>query len=192
MTYRMTLGPQSIDSAPQAARPALESAKAKMGMVPNMYARMANLPALLTAYVQGQEAFRSQGGFTPAEQELVFLVISRENGCDYCMGAHSMIADKVSKLSSDAIRAVREDRPVADARLAALAAFTRAMLLTRGNPGAADARAFLAAGFTELHILAIVLAISVKVLSNYSNHLFQTPLDARFADYAWPAGAGAA
>ena len=191
-TYRLTLAPHSIESAPEAARPILDAAQKRMGIVPNMYSRMANLPGLLATYVQGYEAFRGQGGFTPAEQEVILLVVSRENGCEYCVGAHSMIADKMSKVPAQALKAVRIGKPIADPRLAALGEFTKAMLDTRGNPSSEDARAFLAAGFTEPHILAIILAIAVKTISNYSNHVFPTPLDAPFVAYAWSADARAA
>ncbi len=191
-TYRMTLEPRSLETASESARPILDAAKKRLGIVPNMYARMANLPGLLATYVQGYEAFRGQGGFTPAEQEVVLLVISRENGCEYCVGAHSMIADKMSKVPAQALEAVRAGKPIAEPRLAALADFTKTMLDTRGNPTPEDARSFLAAGFTEPQILAIILAIAVKTISNYSNHVFHTPLDAPFAAYAWAAGARAA
>ncbi len=36
-------------------------------------------------YMHGYETLREQSGFTPAEQEVVFLTISRENGCGYCI-----------------------------------------------------------------------------------------------------------
>lgn len=191
-TYQMTLAAQTIDSAPDGARQILEGARTRMGMVPNMYGRMANLAGLLTTYAHGYEAFRVQGGFTPPEQEVVLLVISRENGCEYCVGAHSMIADKMSKVPPQALEAIRTGKAIADPKLAALAAFTQAMVEKRGNPAPADAAAFLKAGFTEHHILAIILAISVKTISNYANHVFHTPLDAPFADYAWTADAEAA
>jgi uncharacterized peroxidase-related enzyme len=188
----MTLPAQTIDSAPDGAKQILEGAKARMGMVPNMYGRMANLAGLLTTYAHGYEAFRAQGGFTPAEQEVVLLVTSRENGCEYCVGAHSMIADKMSGVPPQALEAIRTDKAIADPKLAALAAFTQAMVAKRGNPAPADAAAFLKAGFTEQHILAVILAIAVKTISNYSNHVFHTPLDAPFAAYAWTADAKAA
>jgi hypothetical protein len=35
------------------------------------------------------------------------------------------------------------------------------------------------------HVLEILLAIAVKTLSNYSNHLFHTPLDGMFAGHEW-------
>lgn len=186
-TFRMTLPPQTIESAAPAARPILEAAKARTGMVPNMYARMANLPALLSTYVQAQESFRTQAGFTPPEQEVVLLTISRENGCDYCMGAHSMIGEKMSKVPPDVLEAIRAGTAIPDRKLAALAAFTKAMVLKRGSPSPDDAQAFLQSGYTEEHILAVILAIAVKTISNYANHVFHTPLDAAFAKYEWKA-----
>ncbi len=191
-TYRMTLAPLAIEDADARVKPLLEAAKARMGMVPNMYARMAHLPALYGMYTQGSEAFRGQGGFTPPEQEVVLLVISRENGCAYCMGAHSMIGEKVSKLPPQALEAIRNGARIADPKLAALAEFTRVMVQKRGNPGHEDAQAFLKAGFTEHHILAVILAIAVKTISNYTNHVFHTPLDPAFASYAWTAHGKAA
>ncbi|MCS7704844.1 hypothetical protein N0018_34145, partial [Pseudomonas aeruginosa] len=46
-------------------------------------------------------------------------------------------------------------------------------------------RPSLAAGYGERQVLEIVLALAVKTLSNYANHLFHTPLDEMFADRAW-------
>ena len=81
--------------------------------------------------------------------------------------------------------AIRARRPIPDSKLAALSAFTDTLLATRGLPLKADVEAFLAAGYEERHVLEIILAIAVKTLSNYSNHLFHTPLDQMFASRAW-------
>jgi alkylhydroperoxidase family enzyme len=64
-----------------------------------------------------------------------------------------------------------------------------------GRPDRVDVDAFLAAGYTERHILEIILAVAVKTLSNWSNHVFNTPVDAMFAAREWtaaPAKAAAA
>lgn len=98
----------------------------------------------------------------------------------------------MSKVPTPVTDAIRAGEKVPETKLAALAEFTRAMVAKRGLPSKADVAAFLAAGFTERQILYIVLAISVKTLSNYSNHLFHTQLDARFASRAWTAKAKAA
>lgn len=59
------------------------------------------------------------------------------------------------------------------------------MVDTRGNPGKADMADFHEAGYDDKAALSIVLALSVKVISNYSNHLFATPLDDAFSAYSW-------
>ena len=146
---------------------------------------MVNSPGLLNTYLDGYAAFRADSGFTPPEQETVFLVISRENACEYCVSAHSMLAEAKSGLAPEVVAAIRDDRPIADARLAALAGFTRRMVRARGLPSKADVAAFLDAGYGERQILEIVLAIAVKTLSNYANHLFHTPLDPLFEGHRW-------
>ena len=57
------------------------------------------------------------------------------------------------------------------------------MFDARGRPSQADLSRFRAVGFGERHALAIVLALAVKTLSNYSNHIFHTEVDEMFADY---------
>ena len=168
-----------------AARAVLDKAKAQVGFIPNMYKNMANLPALLDTYLHGYALFREEGGFTPAEQEVVFLAISHENGCEYCVSAHSMLAAKMSGVPEDAIAALRNGSEVADEKLAALDRFTRGLVRSRGNPSRDDIAAFTDAGYTEKHVLAVVLALSVKILSNYSNHLFNSELDSMFSEFAW-------
>jgi AhpD family alkylhydroperoxidase len=91
-TYKITLEPRTIENAHPEARPLLEAAQKNYGMIPNMYARMASVPDLLSTYLYGYERFRKHSGFTPVEQEVILLTISYENGCSYCMAAHSWVA----------------------------------------------------------------------------------------------------
>ncbi|TPW12675.1 MAG: alkylhydroperoxidase AhpD core [Acidimicrobiaceae bacterium] len=184
-THQVALAPLSPEAAEPAAKAILDTTKAQMGMVPNMYGAMANLPVLLDSYVHGYGLFRAGAGFTPVEQEVVFLTLSRENGCHYCVAAHSFVADHLSHVPPAHTDAIRDGNEIGDRKLAALAVMTRTMFTTRGRPEPDDVAAFLAAGYTEHHLLAIVLAISVKTISNYTNHLFGTELDPMFAGRAW-------
>ncbi len=181
--YRLDLPMHRIESTDDQRRALLEKAKKQVGFVPNMYAGMVNSPGVLETYLDGYARFRAQSGFSPAEQEVVFLVISRFNGCGYCMAAHSMIAEKKSGVPADALAAIRAGRQIPDARLDALATFTETMVRSRGLPSSAEAAAFLAAGYSKQQILEIVLAIAVKTLSNYSNHLLHTEVDEVFAGH---------
>ncbi|MEZ4364107.1 MAG: carboxymuconolactone decarboxylase family protein [Kofleriaceae bacterium] len=184
-TYQLTLPPHTVETAHASASALLEKAQKQLGFVPNMYARMAQLPGLLESYSAGYEAFRSQGGFAPPEQEVVLITISRDNQCRYCVAAHSMIGKHVTKVPEDVLTALRAGAAIADPRLAALSTFTSQMLASRGNPTAEQVATFLRAGFEERHVLAIVLAISVKTISNYANHVFHTPIDTAFASFEW-------
>lgn len=184
--YKMTqLGPQSAADAAPVAREILETSQKQLGFVPNMYAVMANSPGLLSTYAHGYAHFRQESGFTPIEQEVVLLTVSRENGCHYCVAAHSFVADAMSKVPKDVTDAIRDGTPIPDAKLGALSEFTRLMVNKRGLPTIAEAAAFRGAGYTERHMLEVILAIAVKTISNYANHLFHTPVDAMFAGRVW-------
>jgi AhpD family alkylhydroperoxidase len=185
VTFKTSLPLRSAEDPDPAVSAPLKAVHASMGMVPNMYAGMVNLPALLETYSFGYNKFRSESGFSPVEQEVVYLTVSRFHECHYCVAAHSFVGDRMSKVPTEVTDAIRADQPIADAKLQALRAFTHAMVESRGNPSPADAEAFLAAGYSETHMLAVILAISTKVISNYSNHIQHTDLDAAFAGREW-------
>lgn len=172
------------DAAPD-TRALLESAKTKVGMIPNMYAGMPNFPALLDTYNHGYQLFRAKSGFTPVEQEIVFLTISYENNCEYCMAAHSFVADRMSNVLEEITDALREGREIDDNRLQALSLIAKALVVRRGFVDTSDVQPFLDAGYTEVHPLALVLVVGVKTLSNYSNHILKTPLDEMFGGRGW-------
>lgn len=172
-------------SAPQDAVPALTEAERQFGMLPNLMRKMATAPALLKGYLALGELFE-QTSFSPAEQQVVLLSVSRENRCDYCMGAHSVLADMagVPKAVTDALRA---GEPLPDPRLEALRRFTTAVVAARGWVDEAEVAAFQEAGYDAQQVLEVVLGVGMKTLSNYTNHIAGTELDAPFQHRAWQA-----
>ena len=46
-------------------------------------------------------------------------------------------------------------------------------------------QAFFAAGYTSRHLLEVVLSVGFKTLSNFTNHIAETPLDQNFQSFAW-------
>jgi uncharacterized peroxidase-related enzyme len=181
----LTLSLQTLDEGSPRVKEVLDKALKQVGFIPNMYGYMVNSPALLETYLFGYNQFRSESGFNPVEQEVVFLTISRENACHYCVAAHSVIADAYSKVPAEVTDAIRNGSEITDARLKALRRFTKVLLDSRGRPCKTEVAAFIAAGYTEVHVLSVLLAISVKTLSNYANHLFETPLDDMFKSREW-------
>lgn len=183
--YKMTLPLRTLDDTESEARDLLAGAQEKLGFIPNMYGAMANSPGLLNSYMQGYSAFREKSGFSAIEQEVIFLSVSQANGCEYCMAAHSFLAEAASGVPADVTAAIRDGKTVPDMKLSALNVFTRVMVTNRGLPERTDVEAFLSAGYTEKDILEIILSIAVKTISNYSNHIFHTDVDKVFSKHRW-------
>lgn len=179
----MTYTVHTQDTAPEAARETLARAKKAFGFVPNLLGVMAEAPALLNAYTTLSRIF-DETSFSPAERQVVLLTVSYENGCDYCVAAHSVIAG-MQKVPGDVVGAIRDGKPIADAKLEALRRFTAAVTKTRGRPSEDDTTTFLAAGYSQAQVLEVVLGVGMKTLSNYTNHIAKTPLDQAFAKAAW-------
>jgi alkylhydroperoxidase family enzyme len=51
----------------------------------------------------------------------------------------------------------------------------------------AAVQAFLDAGFSRGNVLDVVMGVTMKTLSNYANHVMQTPVDDVFAGERWEA-----
>lgn len=179
----MTYDVHTIETAPEAAKEILASARMTYGFLPNLLGVMAGSPALLKAYWDLSRLFE-QTSFDAAERQVVLLTTSYENACEYCVAAHTAIAS-MQKVPADVVMAIREGRPIADARLEALRRFASAVVTSRGWPSDAETGAFLDAGYGRQQALEVVLGVGIKTLSNYANHLAGTPLDQAFANAAW-------
>ncbi len=179
--YKIGLSSVEPENANEDQKSLLDRAQKENGMIPNMYKNMVNLPGLQETYDTGYKNFRQQSGFSPAEQEVVFLTLSVDNNCGYCTAAHSFIADKMSNTPEEVTNAIRENKEIPDAKMSALSKFTKIMNTSRGNPSEEEVNEFLGAGYSEKQILAIILAQSVKTISNYSNHIFHTEVDEAFS-----------
>lgn len=163
----------------------LEHTKKGLGFVPNMYAKMGTNPALLDAYTHAYKSFRANAGFTPIEQEVIFLSVAYENNCEYCMAAHSFVGDMMSKVPAEITDAIRDGKQITDAKLSALSTLTRKLTTTRGNVSQNEIDDFLAAGYKETQVLGIIAGIAIKTMSNYANHITNPELDEVFSKRVW-------
>jgi uncharacterized peroxidase-related enzyme len=171
------------ETAPDGSRDFISGVNKKMGFVPSLYAVFAENPAVLNAYNQLSDQL-GQSGLSPLEQQVVTIAASVENECHFCVAAHTTISEGAG-LDLDVIYAVREDRSIADPKLEALRVFTKKTVIDRGFVSDADVDAFLSAGYTRANVLAVILGVALKVISNYTNHVAETPVDEAFAKHAW-------
>ncbi len=174
------------DTAPEESRPLLEASEAAFGQVPNLHAVMAEAPGLLKTYQTAHEAV-AQSSLNAEEVTVLWQSINVEHACHYCVPAHSGIARamNVDPALDDALRA---EAPLPSDRLEALRTFTLAVVRKRGAVTDDDLQAFFAGGYDRRQVLEVVLAVAQKVMSNYTNAIAETPVDAAFEQFRWQKG----
>ena len=170
-------------TAPEGAGETLLAVKGNYGFIPNLHAIMAESPALVKAYALISQIFE-ETSFTDTEKQLVLLTVIHENTCDYCMAAHSTVA-QMKKVPAAIIEALRDGRPLPDKKLEALRQFVRAVVKNRGHMTEAEVEAFLDAGYSRAQLFEVLVGVGMKTMSNYTNHIADTPLDAAFQPQEW-------
>lgn len=173
----------TIESAPEESKALLQNAQDALQFLPNLYATMAEAPALLEGYKTLSGIF-DKTSFSETERQVVLMTNNLLNGCAYCMSAHTALS-KMGGVSEEVIESLRAGTPIADAKLEALRQFAIVINETRGWPDHGDLEAFLNAGYTHKHVLEIIVGTALKVMSNYTNHIAVTDLDDAFKDVEW-------
>jgi uncharacterized peroxidase-related enzyme len=177
------------ETAPDAAD-SMDAAEEAFGFVPNLIGVMAEAPVVAATYLKLGEMLEKTS-FSPVEQELILLAASAENRCDYCVAAHT--GGVASAGGDDAtVEALRNGEPLPDARLQALRRFVQAVVRERGWVDDAEVERFREAGFDRGQVLELLVGVAMKTLSNYTNHMADTPLDEALTPLRWEAPAGAA
>jgi len=175
------------DTAPEASRDTLEAAAKKYGFLPNLFGVLAESPAAVQTYAGINKALE-QSALSPVEQQVVTLTVSAANDCAYCMGAHSTVAQMVH-MPNEILAELREQKPLSDRKLNALRTLVMSILHHRGwvPEQDQDLEHFVAADYTQRHLLDVLTIVALKTLSNYVNHIAHTPLDPQFSAHAWSA-----
>ncbi|QDV82095.1 carboxymuconolactone decarboxylase family protein [Planctomycetes bacterium TBK1r] len=170
------------------SKPLLEKSKKTYGFVPNLHAVMAESPALLEAYRSVAEIFDTKTNLSHTERQIIAMTNNRLNGCIYCMAAHTTIMQGLN-VPDDVIQSLRDGTPIADPKLEALRVFAETVNVKRGWVDDSEIDALLAAGYTKQTVFDVIVGTAFKVLSNYTNHVAETPLDKPFAKNEWSAEA---
>jgi alkylhydroperoxidase family enzyme len=178
-----TLKVHNIETAPEASKALLERSQKAYGMIPGLHGVLAGSPGLLNAYQTLHELFVASS-FNEDELTVVWQTINVEHECHYCVPAHTAIAGMM-KVDNDITEALRNSTPLANPKLEALRNMTLSMVRNRGNVSPEDLTTFYTAGYGEQQVLDIILGLSQKVISNYTNHIAKTPVDAPFQQFAW-------
>jgi AhpD family alkylhydroperoxidase len=147
--------------------------KGQLGMVPNLYATLAHSGNALSSYLALQSA---KSSITDKAREVVNLVVSQVNGCEYCLAAHTVIGGMVG-FSGDQILEIRTGRASFDAKLDALARLVRDIAERRGHADPELVDRFLAAGWTTENLVDAIVVIGDKTVTNYLHATTRVPVD---------------
>ncbi len=171
-------------TSPEAARERVQNAEKANGFLPNLIGLLANSPASLETY-QTVSGINARSSLTLAEREAVQITAAATHGCGFCVAGHTAVAYKKADLNEAIVNALRSGAQGPDARLNAVADFTRAVIRSRGRVEDAELKAFRAAGFNDANALDVVLGVSLATLCNFANNLGQPDLNPQLQPYAW-------
>lgn len=181
----MEFSVHTMTTVPDASRATLEATKIRYGFIPNLFGVLAESPTAVQAYAGITNALE-HSTLTAVEQQIVTLTVSAINECTYCVAAHSIVAQMV-RMPEDILASLRDQKPLSDKKFEALRLFVVSLMEHSGWVPEKDLEDFIAAGYTRRHLLDVITILALKTLSNYANHIAQTPLDQQFASQAWTA-----
>lgn len=144
-----------------------------LGFIPNLYAYYAKNETALGDYLALQNR---KSTLKAKEREVINLVVSQVNGCRYCQSAHTVLG-KMNGFTDEQILEIRAGSASFDAKLDALARFTKSVAENRGKATEESKNAFFEADYTEANLIDVVLVIGDKIISNYIHNLTGFAID---------------
>ncbi len=157
-----------LASLPDDVRERIEAVQAKAGFIPNVFAVLAARPDEFRAFFAYHDALmEKEGGLSKAEREMIVVVTSAANDCEYCVIAHGALVRIYSK------RPKLADQLAVNYRTAALSERERVMLdfavqvaVDPGSVEQADIEVLRAFGFDDDEIWDIGAISAFFGLSN--------------------------
>lgn len=147
--------------------------KRKLGKVPNLYATFAYSSHALANYLAFEDG---KSSITGKALEVVNLVVSEVNACEYCLAAHTVIAG-MNGFTAEQVLEIRSGKASFDAKLNALAQLVWSIALNRGHPDPALVEAFFSAGWTKENLVDAIVVIGDRTVTNYLHGVTRVPVD---------------
>jgi uncharacterized peroxidase-related enzyme len=155
------------------AKELLDGIQAAFGSTPNSFRAMANNPGVLKGWVELSGAL---GPTLPPELgEQIAIAIAEQNGCAYCLSAHTAVGGLL-RVDAQELERNRAGES-GDERTAAVLRFAQTVNGKRGGVSDDDLAEVRAAGFDDAGIAAIVAHVALNVFTNYINRVAQPVID---------------
>ncbi|QIL86327.1 carboxymuconolactone decarboxylase family protein [Vibrio sp. HDW18] len=152
----------------------LTAIRQKLGMVPNLYATIAHSSKVLNAYLAFNQTL-SEGRLTAKQRELIALAVGQANHCQYCLSAHTLLAENLG-LNKDQILLAREGK--ADESLdQTIIQFAIQVIDQQGVLSDEQFNFARENGLEDELVFEVLAQITANIFTNYSNHIAQTSID---------------
>jgi uncharacterized peroxidase-related enzyme len=152
----------------------LDAIHAQLGMVPNFLKVFANSPVALRAFL-GLHGIASEGTLDALTRERIALALAQQNGCEYCVSAHTAIGRKTG-LSAEEMAAARAGTSE-DAQAAVAVKFARSLMEKAGEVGALELAEVRSAGYSDSDIVEIITHVGMNFLTNVLGKASQIDID---------------
>jgi AhpD family alkylhydroperoxidase len=159
----------TAQTASPEGRKLLEDIQASYGFVPELFAYMIEAPIAVEAYLQ-LNSILSRSSFSPAQLQIALLAVSVQNSCSFCAIAHEAMGRK-SGVHPQTIAAIKGKTKIQDPVDRAVVLLIQTIVEKRGWVDDEELQQFFDAGFTRQQVFELMVVVSIKTLSNYSNHL---------------------
>jgi len=164
----------TLDASPAASKPTLNAIHKQLGTVPNFFRLLGNSPTALSAFTGFQSALTKSLDLKTRER--IAIAVAQENGCNYCLSAHTYLGLNLARISPEEIALNRSGSSL-DARASAAVHFAQTVARERGHIDEAEINRVREAGYTDAEIIEIVALVVENTFSNYLNEVAQTDID---------------
>jgi len=144
-----------------------------LGFVPNLYASYAHSETALGDYLTLQNR---KSTLKAKEREVINLVVSQINECNYCLAAHTALG-KMNGFTEEQILEIRTGEISFDPKLNALAQYVKESVVNRSKISEATLQRFFDAGYDKANLVDTIIVIGDKIISNFIHGATNVPID---------------
>lgn len=150
-----------------------DNLKKSLGFVPNLYANFAYSDNALAVFLAAQNG---KSSLSSKEKEIVNLVVSQVNTCEYCLSAHSKFA-KMNGFSDEQILEIRGGRASFDPKYDALSKLSKSVAENKGHADPSVVEKFLSQGYSKGALVDVIMLTGLRIITNYVFALTNPPVD---------------
>lgn len=153
----------TAESANPEQKALYDAIQEKLGMVPNFLKAFANSTTALKAFL-GLHIIANEGSLDSQTRERIALALAQQNGCEYCLSAHTAIGRKAG-LDGAEIE-VNRSGSSQDEKAAVAVRFARSLVTHMGEVTTDELQEMRNAGYSDSDIVEVITHVGMNILTN--------------------------